>query len=122
MSHPQEPLFSSGLKVPLTDLARNLPMQRFDSLDLPRSHLDLEKREERLTKSPIRSRYELDDPNYYESSPPQDFELEQQFPGVEDPRLTEMDSPLVGFYGPSKSSPNPPEPTPAVNSDDNSSL
>jgi predicted GH43/DUF377 family glycosyl hydrolase len=103
-------------------MPENPAMQRFDSLHLPRSVADQEEREIRLSKSPIRSRYETDDPNYDESSPPQDFELEQSFSGVEDPRLTEMDSPLVGFYGANKSSPNPPDPIPAVNSDDNSSL
>jgi hypothetical protein len=122
MSHQQEPLFKSGLKVPLTDIAENLAMQRFDSLHLPRSVADQEDREIRLSKSPIRSRYDQDDPNYYESSPPQDFDIEQPFPVVEDPKLTEMDSPLVGFYGANKSSPNLPDLAPAVNSDDNSSL
>jgi hypothetical protein len=122
MSHQKEPIFKSGLKVPLTDMAENLAMQRFDSLHLPRSVADQEEREIRLSKSPIRSRYELDDPNYDDSSPPQDFELEQSFPGVEDPSLTEMNSPLVGFYGAKKSSPNPASPIPAVISDDNSNL
>lgn len=122
MSNHQEPPFKSGLKVPLTDKAENLAMQRFDSLHLPRSVADQEDREIRLSKSPIRSRYELDDPNYYDSSPPQDFDSIQPFPGVDDPKLTEIDSPLVGFYGANKSSPSPSDPAPAVNSEDNSSL